>query len=203
MNRRKRRQPGREGRHSAVRNKVSDTPTLPGDKVTNMVTLPQETVEREGRHSAVQLKQRGHPARGVSVSISEPTIVFVTVCTKGREPWLLKPGVRDGLESVWKKADAWRIGYYLLMPDHMHFLCSPAGLDCSLQRWISHWKRKFSCMHIEEAGRWQRDFWDTRLRRQERYSEKWEYVQQNPVRQGLVSDAGAWPYQGVLNELRW
>ncbi|MCX7916496.1 MAG: hypothetical protein N3A53_09385, partial [Verrucomicrobiae bacterium] len=50
---------------------------------------------------------------------------------------------------------------------------------------------------------WQRDFWDTQLRRGESYSAKWEYVRYNPVRAGLVSDPADWPYQGELNILEW
>ncbi len=42
-----------------------------------------------------------------------------------------------------------------------------------------------------------------RLRRDESYSEKWDYVRMNPVRAGLVSDPDQWTYQGVLNELPW
>mgnify|MGYP003875432317 CR=1 FL=1 len=50
---------------------------------------------------------------------------------------------------------------------------------------------------------WQRDFWDTQLRRGESYSAKWKYVRHNPVRAGLVPSADLWPYQGELNVLRW
>ncbi|MCX7914880.1 MAG: hypothetical protein N3A53_01065, partial [Verrucomicrobiae bacterium] len=50
---------------------------------------------------------------------------------------------------------------------------------------------------------WQRDFWDTQLRRGESYSAKWEYVRQNPMRAGLVAKAAHWPYQGELNILEW
>ncbi len=50
---------------------------------------------------------------------------------------------------------------------------------------------------------WQTDFWDTQLRHVRHYEEKWEYVQANPVRKGLVSEPAAWPYQGCLQELRW
>ena len=42
-----------------------------------------------------------------------------------------------------------------------------------------------------------------RLRRDESYSEKWDYVRMNPVRAGLTADPDHWPYQGALNELRW
>src|SRR4051794_11733079 len=55
----------------------------------------------------------------------------------------------------------------------------------------------------EQAPIWQREAWDTQLRRQESYASKWEYVVNNPVRAGLTKRAEDWPYQGELNELRW
>ncbi len=50
---------------------------------------------------------------------------------------------------------------------------------------------------------WQRDCWDRQLRTGESYSQKWEYVRNNPVRKGLVTCADDWPYQGELNVLEW
>jgi len=50
---------------------------------------------------------------------------------------------------------------------------------------------------------WQRDFWDTQLRKGENYDEKWQYVLENPVRAGLVKHSEDWPYQGELNVLEW
>jgi hypothetical protein len=35
--------------------------------------------------------------------------------------------------------------------------------------------------------RWQTDHWDRRLRSDESYAEKWEYVRCNAVRHGLVA----------------
>jgi len=49
----------------------------------------------------------------------------------------------------------------------------------------------------------QRDCWDTQLRRGESYHDKWEYVRNNPVRRGLAENADAWPYGGVIHELVW
>lgn len=49
----------------------------------------------------------------------------------------------------------------------------------------------------------QRDCWDTQLRKGERYSEKWEYVRYNPVRKGLAGTPDDWPWQGELNVLSW
>ena len=41
---------------------------------------------------------------------------------------------------------------------------------------------------------WQRDFHDHRLRRDESFSEKSDYILQNPVRAQLVERAEDWPY---------
>jgi REP element-mobilizing transposase RayT len=50
---------------------------------------------------------------------------------------------------------------------------------------------------------WQVDFWDTQLRKSENYGSKCEYVKNNPVRAGLVTNANEWPYQGEINVLQW
>ena len=45
---------------------------------------------------------------------------------------------------------------------------------------------------------WQRSFFDHVLRSNESYSEKWNYVRDNPVRAGLVANAADWPYAGEI-----
>jgi hypothetical protein len=42
---------------------------------------------------------------------------------------------------------------------------------------------------------------DHLIRHSESYSEKWEYVRQNPVRAGLVNDPDKWPWQGEITRL--
>ena len=151
----------------------------------------------------LDLKQRKHPARGVFIEFGKANIVFLTVCTKNRTPWLVHPSVHSSLVAIWSDATAWAVGKYVIMPDHIHLFCAPSDLSCSLHNWITYWKRMFSRKKIQHAGEWQRDFWDTRLRRHENYSEKWEYVRNNPVRAGLVKNSDEWPYQGMLHLLPW
>jgi hypothetical protein len=45
---------------------------------------------------------------------------------------------------------------------------------------------------------WERGFFDHLLRSEESYAQKWAYVQQNPVRAGLVTRMDDWPYQGEI-----
>jgi len=49
---------------------------------------------------------------------------------------------------------------------------------------------------------WQEEFFDHVLRSSESYSQKWDYVRENPVRGGLVVSSDQWPWQGEIESLR-
>jgi putative transposase len=151
---------------------------------------------------------RHHPTHGVWLHAHNPTIVFLTVCTDNRRRWLAANDVHSILCSIWKDTNSWLIGRYVLMPDHIHLFCSPVDESTSLEAWVKYWKsqasRAFRQQGIGPSGRfWQSDHWDTRLRCEESYDGKWEYVRHNPVRANLVSRAEEWPWQGEIHELRW
>jgi putative transposase len=132
-------------------------------------------------------------------------IVFVTICTAKRRKVLAAPSPHDAIVAAWRAAQAWLTGRYVIMPDHIHVFCAPNGLDApSLERWVRYWKSLVTkTLSAKSETIWQRDHWDRQLRSGESYGEKWEYVRNNPVRHGYVSNADDWPYQGELNELRW
>jgi len=135
-----------------------------------------------------------------------PVIVYVTVCTKNRKKILAGAAVHNWLCDVWQVQTSWLIGRYMIMPDHVHFFCAPAEASgVALPSWIKLWKSHSarSWPHRHQAPVWQRDFWDTQLRRDDSYDAASSYVQLNPVRAGLAATAEAWPYQGELNQLRW
>jgi len=157
----------------------------------------------ESARKPAHLVQRKRPAHGVFEQFNEPTIVFITVCTKDRIPWLANADVHQRLVAIWKQVSAWLVGRYVVMPDHIHFFASPNDPDVSLEAWMKYWKALYSKNHGQRGKAWQRGHWDTRLRRGQRYEEKWEYVVQNPVRHGLVKETKDWPYQGEIHELRW
>jgi putative transposase len=150
-----------------------------------------------------QLPGRKTPAKGVKIPLGEPTILFLTVCTKDRVPWLAQKPVQSSLEEIWRKADAWLVGYYLLMPDHLHLFCAPRDLRFTVERWLTFWKREFGRAHLDQNWKWQRNAFHHRLRHPHEYQEKWQYVLENPVRKGLVKNAADWPYSGMSHELRW
>jgi len=132
-----------------------------------------------------------------------PTIVFDTICTKDRIPWLANPTCHTLLCQVWVESSAWLVGRYVIMPDHIHLFAAPNVRNIDFDSWVAYWKRKFSLAAQNPSLRWQRDHWDRRMRSNESYAEKWDYVRNNPVRHGLVGNSDDWPYQGELNILTW
>lgn len=150
------------------------------------------------------MPKRKHPTHGLVLPDNDQTlIVFITACTKDRRPWLACDEVHQLLIDTWQRAEAWLIGRYVVMPDHIHLFASPGPIDLPLENWIRYWKSLFTKAHQVADHRWQIDHWDTRLRTWQSYEDKWNYVRANPERHGLVAHASDWPYQGELNELRW
>lgn len=118
--------------------------------------------------------------------------------------------VKKIAEAVWTKSaaiDGWFIGHFLLMPEHVHFFAMPALEAKPLAIWMKSWKSISSRQIVAacqiSAPIWQGDYFDHFVRSAAAYAEKWEYVQQNPVRKGLCSCPGDWPYQGTLHDLQF
>ncbi len=129
------------------------------------------------------------------------SVTFVTVCTKDRKRILDNPAAHEALVRVWLEADHWLVGRYVVMPDHVHLLCARSRLDAvPLANWVAYWKSlsSKSWHRQEDRSLWQQQFWNTRIR-EGKGQEKWEYVDNNPVRAGLVLSASDWPYPGELN----
>jgi len=149
------------------------------------------------------MKQRGHPAKGVLILRGQPTIVFLTVCSWRRRPRLANADVHRALLRAWDEANTWMIGAYVIMPDHLHAFCSPCIETVAIEHWVTFWKRQFRRFVGPGAPRFQSGCFHHRLRDEENYGAKWEYVRANPVRAGLVRAPDKWPFQGIFNELRW
>lgn len=126
--------------------------------------------------------------------VREDAIFFITVCC---EPRGLNQLCHETIASKLfetvefrQNRGEWYVHLLLLMPDHLHGLIS-FPTDRSMCKVIYDWK--------ESAARradifWQRDFFDHRLRNDEHYIEKANYIRMNPVRKGLAGTSETWPY---------
>jgi REP element-mobilizing transposase RayT len=146
---------------------------------------------------------RRHPAEGVLIFRDQPSIVFVTICSRKRRSHLANDSVHNALVESWRTATAWLVGFYLIMPDHVHLFCAPNNEDHKIEEWVCYWKRRLRRRLRTSEALFQAHSFHHRLRQDESYSEKWDYVRMNPIRAGLTADPDGWPYQGVLNELPW
>ena len=138
----------------------------------------------------------------------ECPVYFITTCTFHRRKILASAEVATILVSEWKaahKRHGWLIGRYVIMPDHVHFFCSAEPDPVTLEKLLQRWKEWTSKLMTRELGVrqpiWQEEFFDHVLRSEESYSQKWDYVRQNPVRAELIADADDWPWQGKIEQL--
>ncbi len=98
------------------------------------------------------------------------------------------------------------------MPDHIHLFCAPHNLDFTVEAWVKYLAGPvYTELHKNISWRFQSHGFHHRLRRQESYLEKWEYVRMNPVRLGLakllrlrIGNSLAWStsYAGEMNTTR-
>ena len=146
-----------------------------------------------------------HPAHGSrNVHCSGPVILHVTFGVYPRRNLLASPEVHAALVDAWRRNGAWAVGYYVIMPDHIHLFCTPGHPEgFSVRHWGGRWKRSAGLALPVLRRAFQQDCWDTRMRSADHFHRKTEYVQQNPVRWGVVADWRQWPYQGTINELLW
>jgi len=148
------------------------------------------------------MPERAHLRRLGKVWVKNP-IYFITVCIAGRRAILTESVSANLLIESWYAAPdkhGWAVGRYVIMPDHVHFFAQPQREGKSLSAFIRDWKKWTTRALITELGLsppvWQPEFFDHVLRSADSYSEKWEYVRENPVRAGLIASADAWPYAG-------
>ena len=149
------------------------------------------------------LPQRKWPVHPPPVEHHDlPVIIFVTLCIKLRIATLDNPTFHQAFRQAGAEADLWRIGYYLIMPDHVHLFCGPAKFPTvDVKKWSTFLKKRITRHLGRQPWKWLNDCWDTQMRDMDHYVQKLEYTQLNPVRAGLVSTSEDWPYQGEIQVL--
>jgi putative transposase len=125
---------------------------------------------------------------------------FITICCQKRgQNQLASPAVASGLLETIKHRNQQQIWYAhlaVVMPDHVHVVLSFGRTDKRTQVIMSKWKE----WTAKTLGiRWQRDFFEHRLRNDENFREKADYILANPVRAGLVKEWSDWPYTFVAD----
>ena len=133
----------------------------------------------------------------------DPPLYFVTFNTYKRRKLLANARVHSSLIEFTKVGEqrGTALGRYVIMPDHVHLFVR-GGIDfCSGAMDAKMLKRRLSKAISAPLPHWQKGFFDHVIRHSESYAEKWQYVRQNPVRDGLVNDPKEWAWQGEIASL--
>lgn len=142
-------------------------------------------------------------------------VYFITIAAAERGTTELSDNADAILSAArhYQSVGKWFLHLFLVMPDHIHLLVHaptiPVGCGVptaersetaevrapqpprGLAKTIDDFKSFLSKKH---GIRFQTNFFDTRIREQEHFAEKWNYICQNPVAKGLVSTTREWPH---------
>ena len=122
-------------------------------------------------------------------------------CREGKQ---LSPEARAiSLEAVrYWDGSKWKVYVAVVMPDHVHALVQPVtfaeGGAIDLGE-ILHSVKSFSAHKINRLSGakgpfWQQERYDRIVRDEAEFLEKWQYIRNNPVRQGLAACPEDYPW---------
>jgi putative transposase len=141
------------------------------------------------------------------------TAFFFTLVAYDRRPILCDRAIRTALRRAILDVQAkrpFRVDAWVLLPDHLHCIWTLPDADSDFSMRWNLIKRSVSVTcreqyrqvnlltpsgrHRQESTIWQRRFWEHRIVDDEDFARHVDYVHFNPVKHGLVSTAGHWPY---------
>ena len=149
--------------------------------------------------SGMTLPDRKTPGHHRPAWVSAEDPLFVTVCgaSRGTNHFAREPQWTSLVKSAEHLRDRgiWRPILLLAMPDHVHLIVTiPKSFGVAVA--ISRFKRAAS---YGNQIRWQPAAFDHRIRSDDSYREKWQYVLANPKRGGLIQESDVWTYVKTWN----
>jgi REP element-mobilizing transposase RayT len=165
---------------------------------------PQHNTEKPLVGQPLRLPSYEHespPRVPVWLPWEQRVIYFITMCVANREPVLANQMALNAFKAAVVKLPNWRVLAAMLMPDHLHVIVAPTeqrdaesgNFSGALKRWMRQ--------ELNASWKWEAGCFDRLLRSSESLHDKWLYVQESPVRAGLVSNSKDWPYQIGLDNL--
>ncbi|HZH81546.1 MAG TPA: transposase [Phototrophicaceae bacterium] len=142
------------------------------------------------------------------------TYFFTVALTDRNRDWLVKHV--DLLRAAFRHArreQPFAIEAVVVLPEHLHCIWTlpPGDADYS-QRWRllkSRFSRALSAGGVPvrknakgEYNVWQRRFWEHTVRDERDFQAHVDYIHYNPVKHGLVTRVGDWPYSSFHRFVR-
>jgi putative transposase len=148
------------------------------------------------------------PAKADSVIYATPRHAFVAQdpildCRATGPRWLLDPCVADlvadGILIGDRERHFYRLGAWVVMPNHAHLLILPLVPIPVLMRWLKGSTARKANQILGRTGHpfWQDESWDHYLRSSTQIERTTAYVEQNPVSAGLVNSPECWRWSSA------
>jgi REP element-mobilizing transposase RayT len=117
-----------------------------------------------------------------------------------RKPVLANDRAFAAFKDAAARLEHWTVLSAVLMPDHLHMIVAltndreakVGNISAAIKRWMRQ--------ELNATWRWQAGCFDRLLRSDESLEEKWLYVEENPVRAGLVARWEDWPFRYSFND---
>ncbi len=131
--------------------------------------------------------------------------ISFTACIKESIPILNDKEVFDALINILVETlNRWHCDahVFLFMPNHCHLLIQGKRDESNLLGFMKDFKQRsgywFSQRSLKAAAtvKWQKDFYDHILRKDENIKNQVTYILENPIRAGLVNDWKEYPFKG-------
>ena len=138
--------------------------------------------------------QRRYFSHEVPNWVPEGDCFFITInCSPPGTNQLCRSSIASAVLEAFahnQQQQIWHVHIALLMPDHLHTILD-FDQGQSMKATISNWKHFLS----RKTGiRWQREFFDHRLRNHSEFAQKLDYIRENPVRKNLCQKPEDWPH---------
>ena len=113
--------------------------------------------------------------------------------------WLRRPDIALMVQNALLHFDAerYRLLSWSIMPNHVHTLAE-FNHGFTLERVLHSWKSftaNESHKMLKRSGTfWQVEYFDRYIRNEEHFNRALHYIEQNPVKAGLVAHVSQWPF---------
>ncbi len=124
---------------------------------------------------------------------------FVTAVTAERRSLFQVTATAELLERTvldYRSQGRFLLHAFVIMPDHFHALITPA-VDVSLEKAMQFVKGGFSFRLKSKADVWMRSFNESQIRTGEKFTSCVRYIEENPVRRGLVLEPKAYAFSSA------
>ncbi len=116
--------------------------------------------------------------------------------------WLRDPRISAVTEETLLKFDPerYRLVAWCVMPNHVHAMIETRDgwpLAGILHSWKSYTASMANRLLKRSGAFWQREFFDRFIRDEKHYADALLYIEGNPVKAGLVAEAGDWRWSSA------